>query len=73
MIYEVEAQFLMPVWRRVLVLADSEEDAVNAVSREEEREPRFWDNAHEDWECIRVTTFQVVGEEEGEEGFDLQA
>lgn len=73
MIYEVEAQFLLPVWRRVTVSAETEEDAVEAVSREEQRNPDFWNNAHEDNSGALETTFRVVTEYDEEEGFDLQA
>ena len=73
MIYEVEAQFLLPVWRRRYVLAESEEAAVEAVNKEVESDPDFWNNAHEDNAGASEPSFRVVCELDEEEGYDLQA
>lgn len=76
-IYTVHAQYLLPVWKPVRVLADSEEAALTAVQAEEQRTWDFWENAKEDYECGHNVSFEVSEEEEIEdvqpEDYDLKA
>jgi len=64
--YIIEAQYLLPVYRRVEVVALSRKDAIERAKFLEEVEGDFWSDppAKQDYESARPTTWRDVTAEE---------
>lgn len=58
--FVIEAEFLVPHYRRIEIWAKDEAHAICAVARLESSNPAFWRNQKEDFETSRPTTYANV-------------